>query len=532
MHSLRFRFLLSLVLVACFALLALWGIARYLVYPDLLARENDYVAREMGRVESAWQSDLNRLGAETRDWASWDDAYDFMRGRAPDFAASNFSQEMFEDMAHLMMIFMRPDGTPLWMAGYNRDTDDYTTCDTATGRCRWMSPIFTVIQEHVRHQSPELDKWLLSVPAPAMIATSPIVPTVRGDAAPLGWLAVVRSMDRVWFDAIRDQTGVDISIDPILHPDLIVKPPPIVRISDDRLLAIRWLDAAPGDNKLSLQATLPRQDFMANTASFSFAMLWTIGVLLTVIVVILGLLERIVLAPTRRLARFTREQRREDTPTNTLPVSLIARRDELGSLAREFQHLLMHQKARTDSLEQLSRRDHLTGLLNRRYLDDYLLQSLAAAHRHQHAVGLIIIDIDHFKAYNDHYGHPEGDHCLTRVARILDRVVDDQGIVARAGGEEFIVVLPNVTRKHTWRMAEQLRLAVAGLALQHAPSPVADHVTISVGMAISLPEAPCQPAELMRLADESLYRAKQTGRNRVGTRLSEPGYQSDPLQQR
>ncbi|WP_438764259.1 sensor domain-containing diguanylate cyclase [Kushneria sp. TE3] len=529
MHSLRFRFFLSLVLVACVALLALWGIAHFLVYPDLLEREDDYVAREMGRVESAWQNDLNRLGGETRDWASWDDAYEFMQGRRPGFAEKNFSQEMFEDMEHLMMVFMRPDGTPVWMAGYNRDTDQYGTCHSATERCRWMSPTLTVIQEHVRHQAPELDKWLLSVPAPAMIATSPIVPTERGKAPPLGWLAVVRSMDRDWFESTRDQTGVDVSIDPILHPDLVVKPPPVIRISDDQLLAIRWLDAAPGDNKLSLQATLPRRDFVANAASFDFAMLWTIGVLFAAVVVILGLLELIVLAPTRRLAHFTREQRREDSFSDSLPVSLIARRDELGSLAREFQHLLMHQKARTDSLEQLSHRDHLTGLLNRRYLDEYLVQSLTNAHQNHHAVGLIIIDIDYFKTYNDCYGHPEGDHCLTRVARILDRVVDDQGIVARAGGEEFIVVLPDVTRKRTWRMAEQLRLAVAGLALQHEPSPVADHVTISAGMAISLPQAPCQPAELMRLADESLYRAKQAGRNQVGARIREPWYQPQTL---
>ncbi|REC95469.1 sensor domain-containing diguanylate cyclase [Kushneria indalinina] len=529
MHSLRFRFLLSLVLVAGLALLALWSIAHFLVYPSLLSREDDYVAKEMGRVESAWQSDLKKLGAETRDWASWDDAYDFMRGNTPEFVEKSFSQEMFHDMNYMMMIFMRMDGSPAWMAGYDRSTDQYSTCSSAADSCRWMSPIFSVVQDHVRHQRPELDKWLLSVPAPAMIATSPIVPTERGDAPPLGWLAVVRSMDRAWFESTRDQTGVDISIEPILHPDLIVKPPPIIRISDDQLLAIRWLDAAPGDNKLSLQATLPRREFVANAASFNFAMLWTIGVLLTVVIVILGLLELIILTPTRRLAHFTREQRREESFSDSLPVSLIARRDELGSLAREFQHLLMHQKARTDSLEQLSHRDHLTGLLNRRYLDEYLVQSLTQANQNHHAVGLIIIDIDYFKAYNDHYGHPEGDHCLTRVARILDRVVDDQGIVARAGGEEFIVVLPDVTRKRTWRMAEQLRLAVAGLALQHEPSPVADHVTISAGMAISLPQAPCQPAELMRLADESLYRAKQAGRNQVGARIREPWYQSQTL---
>ncbi|WP_299261338.1 diguanylate cyclase [uncultured Kushneria sp.] len=522
MHSLRFRFLLSLVLVACIALLALWGIAHFLVYPRLLSREDDYAAMEMGRVESAWQSDLNKLGAETRDWASWDDAYAFMQGDIPGFADKNFSQEMFEDMDHLMMVFMRMDGTPVWMAGYNPATDEYSTCLSATSSCHWMSPIFSVIQDHVRHQAPELGKWLLSVPAPAMIATSPIVPTKRGKAPPLGWLAIVRSMDRAWFESIRHQTGVDVSIEPILHPDLMARPTPIIRLSDDQLLATRWLDAEPNNDVLSLQAILARRDFMANAASFNFAMLWTIGVLFAVVIVILGLLEFIVLAPTRRLARFTREQRREDDFSEILPVSLVARRDELGSLAREFQHLLMHQKQRTNSLEQLSQRDHLTGLLNRRYLDEYLVQALMQAHHERRGVGLIIIDIDYFKAYNDHYGHPEGDHCLTRVARTLDRLVDDQGIVARAGGEEFIAVLPDTNRKRTWRLAEQLRLAVAAMSLPHEHSRVAPHVTISVGLAISLPEAPCQPAELMRLADESLYRAKQAGRNRVDAQIRDP----------
>ncbi|MFC0337036.1 diguanylate cyclase (GGDEF) domain-containing protein [Kushneria avicenniae] len=529
MHSLRFRFLLSIVLVACLALLALWSMAHFVIYPDLLTREDDYVAREMGRVESAWQSDLNKLGAETRDWASWDDAYAFIQGRSPDFAESNFSQEMFEDMAHLMMVFMRMDGTPVWMAGYNPDTDTYSTCTSATNECRWMSPFFNVIQAHVQQQTPELDKWLLSVPAPTMIATSPIFPTERDKAPPLGWLAIVRSMDRSWFESIRHQTGVDVSIEPILHPDLIIKPPPIIRISDDQLLATRWLKAEPNDDVLSLQATLARHDFMANAASFNFAMFWTVGVLLTVVVVILGLLERIILAPTRRLARFTREQRQEEHFSEILPVSLIARRDELGSLAREFQHLLMHQKQRTDSLQQLSQRDHLTGLYNRRYLDDYLMQTLLEGHRTKTSSGLLIIDIDYFKAYNDHYGHLEGDHCLVRVAQSLQRALDDQGIMARVGGEEFIAVLPGVTREHLWRTAERLRGAVADLSLLHECSRVAPHITISLGMAMSIPEAPCQPAELIRLADESLYRAKQAGRNQVGARARDPQYHPDTL---
>lgn len=523
MHSLRFRFLLCLSLVAGLSLLSLWGIAHFLIYPNLLEREDAYVEKEIGRALTTLQIDLDDLGGDTRDWASWDYTYGFMQGERPDYPRENFSQEMFEDMDQLMMVFMHMDGTPAWVTGYDRHVNHYTSCATPTGQCQWIAPIFNVLQKHVLTQPPTLETWLLSTPVPAMVATSPIVPTDRGNAPPIGWLAIVRSMDAAWFESVREQSGVGVSIEPVLHPELRFKPPPVIRVSDGQLMAIRWLDATPAGSRLALQATLPRRDFMANVQSFNFAMIWTAGVLLTVLIVILGLLEVIVLAPTRRLARFTRKQRHDNCVSDNLPVSLVARHDEIGSLAREFQRLLTKQKARTESLEQLSQHDHLTGLFNRRHLDGYLAQTLMNAHQSHQPVGLIIIDIDYFKPYNDHYGHIEGDHCLINVARAMQRVITVPGMLARSGGEEFIAVLPEANAENTWHIAEQLRAAVARLEIPHAYSRAAEHISISAGLAIYQPDHPCQPVELIRLADESLYRAKKAGRNRVDAQTQRSG---------
>jgi diguanylate cyclase (GGDEF)-like protein len=131
-------------------------------------------------------------------------------------------------------------------------------------------------------------------------------------------------------------------------------------------------------------------------------------------------------------------------------------------------------------------------------------------------VSLVFIDIDHFKKYNDHYGHLAGDDCLRRVAQALQHAVKRPfDLVARYGGEEFAVVLPDTGVPGAKRLAEEMRKAVELLDIAHAASPVSGRVTISAGVAAIAPEAGAQPDMLIAAADACLYEAKLAGRNRV-----------------
>ena len=177
---------------------------------------------------------------------------------------------------------------------------------------------------------------------------------------------------------------------------------------------------------------------------------------------------------------------------------------------------------RTTQLEEANRKlatlsitDGLTGLSNRRHVDEVLRTECARATRLGQPLAVILLDVDHFKKYNDHYGHQDGDTCLVRVAQALAAGTRRAGdLAARYGGEEFAVVLPNTDVTEARRIGEALRGAIEGLALPHAGAP-AGRVTISVGIAIRPAPGGGDPDTLLRQADAALYRAKDAGRNRV-----------------
>lgn len=173
------------------------------------------------------------------------------------------------------------------------------------------------------------------------------------------------------------------------------------------------------------------------------------------------------------------------------------------------------------SLELMSLEDSLTGLGNRRRFDLALQAECSHSARHRTPLALVLIDVDHFKRYNDLYGHPAGDQCLRLVgAAVKAARVRASDIAARYGGEEIAVLLPQTDAAGAWSTAERVRQAVEALGISHAGSP-AGHVTISVGVAALVPSAdPDAPALLVRSADRALYEAKAAGRNRV--RRAEP----------
>ena len=167
-------------------------------------------------------------------------------------------------------------------------------------------------------------------------------------------------------------------------------------------------------------------------------------------------------------------------------------------------------------LQQLALTDPLTGVANRRKLDEVLELELSRAQRHETQFAMMLCDVDHFKLYNDHYGHPAGDECLLAVAKVLSGVFKRAGeICARYGGEEFAVLLPSESDERALERAEMARQALWDLALEHKTSPVASRVTLSIGVAIKQSDMPENAQQLLQRADTALYLAKNNGRNKV-----------------
>jgi diguanylate cyclase (GGDEF)-like protein/PAS domain S-box-containing protein len=166
------------------------------------------------------------------------------------------------------------------------------------------------------------------------------------------------------------------------------------------------------------------------------------------------------------------------------------------------------------TLELLAHTDGLTQIANRRYFDDYLLKEWQRLAREQLPLSLILLDIDHFKAYNDYYGHQAGDQCLISIAQAIKRTIKRPAdLVARYGGEEFVIVLPMTNREGAIIVAQQIQQSIHDLAIFHQKSEVSNIVTISMGISSTIPDYQAQPDVLIAQADKVLYTAKQQGRN-------------------
>ncbi len=189
-----------------------------------------------------------------------------------------------------------------------------------------------------------------------------------------------------------------------------------------------------------------------------------------------------------------------------------------SSIGLRFENTRLLDKLRhaNEVLRRVSARDGLTGLANRRAFDEFLDKEWRRAVREKRPISVIMLDIDHFKPYNDHYGHQAGDHCLRKVAAVIQASLKrPSDFAARYGGEEFVVVLPDTGAQGSNEVAEIMRREVEAMSVLHAHSAVSGVITISAGTASLVPQDGMTSSGLIRLVDKALYAAKQGGRNRV-----------------
>jgi len=202
----------------------------------------------------------------------------------------------------------------------------------------------------------------------------------------------------------------------------------------------------------------------------------------------------------------------------------------LGLLFNAFNNMAVKVKESIDKLEHhteelkivnkklknLSEIDPLTKIANRRSYKNRLAYEIASSKRNANPLAQLMIDIDYFKAYNDHYGHDSGDVTLRRVAESIDNsLLRETDFSARFGGEEFVVLLPDTNERNAYNIAERIRLGIKALGIKHNKSKVKSYVTVSVGIA-SLSGESLNENDLLKNADTALYEAKRSGRNRCG----------------
>jgi diguanylate cyclase (GGDEF)-like protein len=167
-------------------------------------------------------------------------------------------------------------------------------------------------------------------------------------------------------------------------------------------------------------------------------------------------------------------------------------------------------------IKDLSDTDDLTRLANRRRLDEQLREEWRRMQRNEKPLTVMMFDIDFFKHFNDRYGHQAGDDCLKAVAAVLANYCRRSGdLAARFGGEEFVLILPEVKETNAVIIAENIRKEIEGLKIAHDDSAVSKYVTMSIGVVSQVPTTEMPAEKMIAAADKALYKAKETGRNRV-----------------
>lgn len=189
------------------------------------------------------------------------------------------------------------------------------------------------------------------------------------------------------------------------------------------------------------------------------------------------------------------------------------------SLQQANQNLTLRNRTVTEDnrkLQQLVHIDGLTQVGNRRCFDDRLQHEWLRLRRDKGPLSLILFDIDYFKNYNDRYGHPAGDICLSQIAQAVKQILKRPGdMLTRYGGEEFAVILPNIEMEGAMYIANHIQMAIAQLAIPHQSSSVSSWVTVSQGISTLIPRVGIAAVQLIKTADQALYLAKQQGRNQA-----------------
>jgi diguanylate cyclase (GGDEF)-like protein len=189
---------------------------------------------------------------------------------------------------------------------------------------------------------------------------------------------------------------------------------------------------------------------------------------------------------------------------------------QVWQLTFEKEDLVIQVTKAHDQQEKLANTDGLTGISNRRRFDEVLEKEYARLPRSESPLSMLLLDVDHFKEFNDTYGHIAGDECLKRIAKLvvsrLHRVSD---LAARYGGEEFAGILPDTDFTGAVQLAEQIRSEVESLQIPHKTSATTDHVTVSLGVVTLTSLGSKASTDMVAIADQCLYRAKSEGRNRV-----------------
>jgi len=499
--------------------------------PALRALEFKADNKDIERVRLTITDTQNSLALNASDYAIWDDSYEFIESSRGDsvyrqYIEANFEEASLEALDLDGAVFVAAQGG-IKYSFYNERVA--ALLDSGSEFIPPKIPIGFSVNPDGSVEDPYIGSGIgQSNLGPVAFAASHIVTSEEPYPAPRGILIFWRLLDEHYFSLVGKnlQTDMRFVALPEATKDVFLssvlerlKLQSVEQLPRDEQGNLYWTlrDSANKPLFLVEQSTEERgfsEDLLSSTVIVGFA---SSALILFILVLAFShvVINRILNAKETMLEII-------DTGDFTRRLA-SADKDEMDTMFSQFNELLEQiQQQNQELLEQnedlskLSEQDALTGIANRRFLDDVLERSWRQCARLKSSMSVLMIDVDYFKPYNDRYGHPAGDQVLKQIAQTLQKnLYRSTDYLARYGGEEFCVVLADTESETALAIAERLRSEIENLRIRSDVAKSEEVVTVSIGVAIFTPSAKMVEANMIKAADDALYEAKRRGRNRV-----------------
>jgi diguanylate cyclase (GGDEF)-like protein len=509
--TIRKKILLFSALALGAFLAAVYLASRFALLNGFSRLEKNYARENVHRLQSELENEQAQLATMSRDYAQWDRTYDFMKTGNMEYVRAELTDDTFNVMRIDVLVLLDQSGRVVFHKSMG-------------GGSLQGKGLDEIAAAHQPGESRRAEVGIIEINGqPFLVAYEPIL-TSRGAGEPRGTLVMGRRVSTALLATLSKSAGFPIWLESSNH------------VSEDPAM---WSDGAnsvflEGD---SMVACVPIRDFSGRVVRFLVAripsdlnseankvMRYLLLLLMLAGVVHCGVL--LLVLEGNLLARVAALNTKIQQVTVSGDLSLrlsTAGNDELSALAGAMNAMLegVHRaKAELlqaqESLRFHAEHDSLTGVLNRRAIRDVLRKELARCRRENQTLGVIVADVDHFKAINDHYGHGAGDAALVAVVQRISATLRPYDVIGRYGGEEFLIIAPGCDFGLTQKLAERVRSAVSDELVDLGN----ESVTITVSLGATLGSAESDPEFLVAVADAAMYEAKRNGRNRVETNRS------------
>lgn len=498
------------------------AVGYFLYIRKFISLENQFLLSKERSVHNILKLERAHLRNTCSDWALWDDSWEFMQNGNPDYISNNLALDSLITLDVNLMSFIHYDGTIKWQmeADLNNkirtqspefpldyfpiESLSFNPLEIKDGIAQWNNRIM-LIASHPIYKSDDTGNSL-----GFLLIARDLTPSIIGGLSDIA---------QVNFKLLNLEEAITLFTDAELTR--LKKTGSLVKKTKKKLYSyIQTSTITAHSGLLYLELELPRTIMRIGWEGYIIYLTLTLSGLLLIGYATLQFIILNYSTPVKQLYQDVQHIREAGDLSYRLPIRSD---DEFGQFCRNFNSLLQVIEVQRNeliqhnlSLHEQANTDALTGLFNKRFLESWLESNKQFKHKQKATVSFLMLDIDHFKQFNDRYGHMAGDICLRKVADLLTRIITrPTDFSIRYGGEEFILILTDTASRGAKIVADKILNEIVALGIENADSAVSPYLTISIGIACGcLESAPEAMNKLIQEADNALYESKKNGRHR------------------